>query len=141
MLTALLAETLERSPAVAVGSVADALSPVAGVAASIAASATSAEPPFTLIAGSLDLDFHIVRGDDAFAVEENLEPVPGGASAPDDWVLYVRPPNHLTDAVQDAIVGLDHLRVGEPQRSQPIEASAAAVTIDESALLRLSGAE
>lgn len=139
----LLADTLERSREVPDGSVATALGPLDGLASTIAASGATADAPFTMIAGDLHLEIYIVRGDDAFTIEENLAPVPGGASAPVTWVLYIQPPAHLVDAVATAVDDAEHLKVGKPsmteEKSQTAAGTAPALTINESALRRLGG--
>lgn len=136
----LLSDTLERSSEVPAGSVSTALTPLDGLAASIAAAGATADTPLTLIAGDLHLDLYIVRGDDAFTVEENLSPVPGGASSPRDWTLYVQPPPHLLDAVTAATDDTPHLTVGRPPTAEAKSLHAAvtrpAITIDEAALRR-----
>lgn len=140
VIKALLSDTLERSSEVPDGSVSTALTPLDGLATSIAAAGAAAGTPLTLIAGDLHLDLYIVRGDDAFTVEENLSPVPGGASSPRDWSLYVEPPPHLLDAVTAATGDSPHLTVGRPPTAETKSLNAAAnrppITIDEAALRR-----
>jgi hypothetical protein len=136
----LLADTLERSSEIPNGSVAAALIPLDGPASSLVASGAAAVAPFTLIAGDLYLDVYVVRGDAAFTVEENLAPVPGGASAPNTWALYIQPPTHLVGMVTAAVDGAEHLRVGKPTpdaASQAAVSTAPELTINESALRRL----
>jgi len=139
----LLSDTLERSSEVPDGSVATALAPLDGLASTIAASGAAADAPFTAIAGDLRLAIYIVRGDDAFTIEENLAPVPGGASAPGTWLLYIQPPAHLVDAVKAVVDSAEHLKVGKSPTTEPrlptVAGKAAVLTINESALRRLGG--
>jgi hypothetical protein len=140
---ALLSDTLERSSEIPDGSVTTALVPLDGLASAIAASGAAADAPFTVIAGDLHLDIYIVRGDDAFSVEENLVPVPGGSSAPSTWLLYIQPPAHLRDTLTAVVDGAQHLKVGKPltteAKSQIAAGTAPVLTINESALRRLGG--
>jgi hypothetical protein len=140
----LLTDTLERSSEIPDGSVACALAPLDGLASAIAASGAAAAAPFAVIAGDLHLDIYIVRGDDAFAIEEDLGPVPGGASAPSTWVLYIQPPTHLVDATTTVVDGTEHLEVGKPSTTEAKSRTAAGTatdsTINESALRRLGAA-
>jgi hypothetical protein len=140
----LLTDTLERSSEISDGSVATTLAALDGLAPAIAASGASADNPFTLIADDLHLDLYIVRGDDAFTIEENLAPVPDGASAPSTWTLYLRPPSHLVDAVTAVVDGSEHLKVNKPSAtkatSQTVARSTGIPTINESALRRLGAA-
>jgi hypothetical protein len=139
----LLSDTLERSSEIPDGSVATALVPLDGLASAIAASGAAADAPFTAIAGVLLLVIYIVRGDDAFTIEENLAPVPGGASAPSTWLLYIQPPAHLRDTAIAVVDDAEHLKVGKlsttDAKSETVAGTAAALRINESALRRLGG--
>lgn len=105
----LLAATLERSPQVSDGSVGPALSPLDGLAPALIASGYLATEPLVMVAGDLRLNLYAVRGDDAFDVDEDLDPVPGGASSPDNWRIYVPSSAHLRDSVAQACADHDHL--------------------------------
>lgn len=111
----LLAESLEKSAHVPDSSVAPALTPLDGIASALIASGHLMNEPLVLVAGDLRLNVFAVRGDDAFAVEENLSPVPGAASAPDTWRLYVPSPVHLRETVDAACSNGEHLSSGEPR--------------------------
>jgi hypothetical protein len=120
----LLAESLERSTAVPASTVAIALSPLDGLAPSLIASGYLATEPLVVVAGDLRLSLHAVRGDAAFDVDENLSPVPGAASSPANWRMYVPSPAHLRHTVAEACAGQDHLTSGKP----PAATEAAAAT-------------
>ncbi|MCV7051737.1 hypothetical protein H7H82_14230 [Mycobacterium heidelbergense] len=141
----LLVDTLERSSDVPAGSVATALLPLDGLAPTIAASGAAAETPFILVAGDLRLEIYIIGGDEAFTIEENLAPVPGGASAPNTWALYIQPPGHLLGVVTGAVKDADHLKVGPPTgpgaKQQAAATTGVPLRINESALRRLGGAQ
>jgi hypothetical protein len=111
---ALLADSLERSSKVPDNSVALALSPLDGLAPSLVASGYLATDPLVVIAGDLRLNLYTIRGDAAFDVEEDLSPVPGWASSPANWRMYVPSPVHLRDTAAGACAGQDHLTSGKP---------------------------
>lgn len=138
----LLADTLERSAEISEGSVGFALLPLDGLAPSLVASGALAETPIELIAGKLHIEIYVIRGDRAFEVDENLSPVPGGASAPNTWKLYVSPPAHLVDLITSATEDNEHLQVGSPpagQTSAQASSTSPKLRINESALRRLGG--
>lgn len=119
-----LTDSLERSTAVTNGSVAAALSPLDGLAPSLIASGYLATEPLVVIAGDLRLNLYAIRGDAAFEVDENLAPVPGGASCPATWKMYVPSPVHLRDTAADTCAGHDHLTSGKPPAVTESAASA-----------------
>jgi hypothetical protein len=136
----LLAESLERSSAVTDNSVAAALSPLDGLASSLIASGYLATEPLVVVAGDLRLNLYAVRGDAAFAVEEDLSPVPGAASSPADWRMYVPSPAHLRDNVAEACAGQYHLTSGKPPAATGTAAAASATrtyAIDPAALRQI----
>lgn len=110
----LLTASLEGSSEVPDQSVALALTPLDGLAPSLIASGYLTNEPLVVVAGDLRLKLYAVRGDAAFDVEENLNPVPGGASSPANWRMYVPSPVHLRQAATDACAGTDHLTSGRP---------------------------
>lgn len=110
----LLADSLEKSSHVADSSVASVLAPLDGVASALIASGYLANEPLVLVAGDLKLNIFAVRGDEAFAVEENLSPVPGAACAPETWRMYVPSPVHLRETVDAACSNNAHLISGKP---------------------------
>ena len=120
----LVAVTLEKSKDVPAGSVVGALTPLDGVASSLVASGYFAGEPLVVVAGDLRLAIHTVGGDGAFTVEENLDPVPGGGSAPATWKLFVPSPKHLRETVKAACDGHAHLVSGKAPAT--ISASAGA---------------
>jgi hypothetical protein len=124
----LLADSLEKSPHVADSSVKSSLAPMDGIASSLIASGYLANDPLVLVAGDLKLNMFAVRGDAAFAVEENLAPVPGAASAPETWRLHVPSPAHLRETVDAACSNDAHLVSGKP----PVAAESASATSSRS---------
>lgn len=124
----LLAESLEKSAQVPDSSVASALAPLDGIASALIASGYLANEPLVLVVGDLKLNVFAVRGDDAFAVEENLSPVPGAASAPGTWRLYVPSPVHLRETVDAPCSNDAHLISGKP----PVATGSASATASRS---------
>ena len=61
----------------------------------------------------------VVTADAALEVEENLNPVPGGASATDGWTLYIPLPGALDASVEAAVKRSSHLSVETPPKSAP----------------------
>lgn len=137
----LLADSLERSPHIPEASVATALAPLDGIASALIASGHLASAPVVLTAGDLRLNVYAVRGDDAFTIEENLSLVPGTASAPEAWRLYVHAPVHLRETVDTACTIDAHLISGKPPAvSESASAAGAAsrtYSIDPAALQRM----
>jgi hypothetical protein len=136
----LLTESLERSAAVPESTVATALSPLDGLVPSLIASGHLSTEPLVVVAGDLRLNLYAVRGDAAFDVEENLSPVPGAASSPANWRMYVPSPIHLRATVADACTGKDHLISGKAPAATEAAASASGgrtYAIDPAALRQI----
>lgn len=137
----LLTSTLERSSSVAPGSVAAELQRLKGLGPALIAGGHLEKAGLLLKDENLDVTIQVLTGDDAFDVEENLNPVPGGVSATDDWKIYVQEPDPLSTALSAAVKGSSHLSVGNPQASTKtvkIENSVNSL-IDMDALRRLGG--
>jgi hypothetical protein len=135
-----LAESLERSAAVPERTVARALSPLDGLAPSLIAGGYLATDPLVVVAGDLRLNMYAVRGDAAFGVEENLSPVPGAATSPANWQMYVPSPVQLRETVAEACAGQEHLTSGKPPAATQAAASASAgrsYAIDPAALQQI----
>lgn len=124
----LLAVSLEKSPNVPDSSVESALAPLNGIASALIACGHLANEPLVLVAGDLQLKVFAVRGDDAFGVEENLSPVPGAASAPETWRMYVPSPVHLRETIDAACSNNAHLVSGKP----PVATESASATASRS---------
>lgn len=94
--------------------------------------------PIVLLAGNLHLNITITSGAEAFALEENLDAVPGGASAT-DWTVHLPTPATLASAVIEATEGSGHLTTAPP----PAVAtkSAAIDLIDLDVLARMGNEE
>lgn len=119
----LISDTLERSPNVGEGTVQAELEPLSGLGAALIGGGHLEASPLVLSDASLDVEIRIVTSDAALAVEENLNPIPGGASATSDWSLYIPAPAHLTDAVRGAAANSKHITT-EPPTTNVAQASA-----------------
>ena len=67
-----------------------------------------------LEASDLELSLSTVSGGDAFDLDENLDRVPGAATA-DDWRLWLPAADPLEGWLKDATKGDPHLCVGAPE--------------------------
>ncbi|MFY0407931.1 hypothetical protein [Solicola sp. PLA-1-18] len=135
----LLADSLEKSSQVPDSSVRAALAPLDGVVPSLIASGYLATNALVLVAGDLNVNIFAVRGDDAFAIEEHLNPLPGAGSAPEAWRLYVPSPLHLREIVGAACSDDAHLISGKPPAATESASATASrsYTIDPAALRRM----
>lgn len=132
----LVASTLSKSPAITdteVKGVMDALAP-AGIA--LVASGYTESKPIHVVACPLYLTMTTVGGEDAFSAmdDENLNPVPGAATA-DEWTVYLPKPDGLSALVEEVVRGVDHASTDDPPTEPATkEASADTPTIDLSRL-------
>jgi len=130
----LLIDTLERSPHVERADVEAALSGAAGVGRQLIAGGHLENEPITLVAENLYLDVTTVSGDEALTIEENLNPVPGGASAR-EWTVHLPPCEPLAAQIEVAANTHECLSADPPSLSAS-EASAAEPTVNDDALRR-----
>lgn len=138
----LIADTLERSPSIAAASVTDALTPLNGLGPALIAGGHLEQKGLVLVDVGLHVTILALTADAALDVEENLSPVPGGASATDNWTLYIPPSGPLEASITAAIKGSPHLSADAPPASAPAqkkEAQSASTPIDLDALRRLGG--
>jgi hypothetical protein len=94
----------------------------------------------TLIAGPLRLEITVVSGTDATTLSENLNTVPGAASA-SDWTLYFPTPESVGEWVADAVAVSPRLKAeGPPALKESAQAAVSGSSdIDAAALARLLG--
>ena len=119
VVTALIANTLERSPEVAAGSVAGELAMLDGLGPALIAGGHLESKGLVLCDVGLHLTILVVTADAALAVDENLNPVPGGAGATDGWMLHIPLPGALDASVVAAAARSSHLTVEKPPESAP----------------------
>ncbi|UNN05017.1 hypothetical protein [Rhodococcus opacus] len=97
------------------------------------------ETPLVLVDDSMYVSIRIVRGDNAFTLDETLDPIPGGASATADWVLYIPAPDHLANHLSSAAAGSDHVSTVAAPAYQAKAQAALSASIDRDALRELGG--
>jgi len=117
VLCQLLTSTLERSSSVPPGSVATELQRLKGLGPALIAGGHFEKTGLLLTDENLDVSIQILTGDAALDIEENLNPIPGGASATSGWKIYLQEPGPLSTALSTAVKGSSHLSVGKPQAS------------------------
>ena len=67
------------------------------------------------------MTIRVLTADAALDVEENLNPVPGGAGATDGWIVYFPPAGPLDKALNSAVKSSSHLSTEEPPASAPAQ--------------------
>jgi hypothetical protein len=115
----LIADTLERSSAISDGTVAAELASLDGLGPALIAGGHLEERGLVLVDYGLHLTIAVVTGDRALSVDENLNPVPGGMGATNDWVLYLPSPDPLVAATSAAAKKSVHLSVESPPSAPP----------------------
>ena len=123
VLTSLLADTLERSSSVPSGSVAKTLAKLNGLGPALIAGGHLESKGVVLVDEGLHVTIRVLTADAALDVEENLNPIPGGASATDQWTLYFPPAGPLGDALNSVVKGCSHLSTAQPPTSAPTQKS------------------
>jgi hypothetical protein len=123
VVTKLLVDTLERSSSVPAGSVGKELALLKGLGPALIAAGHLESKGLVLVDTGLHLAIRVLTADAALEVEENLNPVPGGASATDAWTLYLPSASPLNGAVEAAIKNSKHLKTEAPPATAPAEKS------------------
>lgn len=133
----LVADTLDRSPNVTRAEVDETMSGAARIGRMLVAGGHLEGAPVVLVAGELWLEIETVSGDGALTLEENLNPVPGGASA-SSWMVHLPTPQPLAHLVAQVADDDPHLSADEPSASSAIaeEAALAGSVLDDDALRR-----
>jgi hypothetical protein len=137
----LIADTLERSSSVMAGSVDRELLCLKGIGPALIAGAHLEREGMVLVDKELYVTLQVLTADAALELDENLNPIPGGAPATNGWTLYLPSLGPLKGAVEAAIKNSTHLSTGKPQasdRTVKIENESDPV-IDLDALRRLGG--
>lgn len=115
----LLSRTLELSPDVPAGSVAQGLEPLKGLGPALIAGGHLESKGMVLVDVGMHLTIFVRTGDAALAVEENLNAVPGGADSTDGWVLHLPRAGALASSVEAAAGHSRHLSIDRPPKSAP----------------------
>lgn len=135
VLTELVADTLSLSRLVTAEDVRTGLAPLAGIGPALIAGGHLKTSPIVVVSGDLHLSITVATSDAAGNVEENLNPVPGGAGADESWMAYLPVPPTLAAVVTAASGKSSHLSVSPPPKAEA--ASTKEALIDLSALDRL----
>lgn len=112
-ITTIVVGTLERSPAIAAADVTAEMDVAAMAGRMLIAGGHLDRYPLVVAAAPVDLAITTVSGTEALTAEENLAPVPGGASAT-CWMVYLPAPDPLADVIRSIIAGSAHLSAGQP---------------------------
>jgi len=139
VVSTLLADTLECSSSVPIGSVEKELAPLKGLGPALIAGGHLESKGLVLVDEGLHLTIRVMTADAALDIEENLNPVPGGASATDGWTIYLPSAGPLDGALDTAVKNSAHLSTDTPPASAPAEKSdgASRSLIDVNALRSL----
>jgi hypothetical protein len=130
----LVTDTLTRSADVQCDDVEAALSAASGVGRQLIAGGHLENDSITLVAEKLYLKITTVSGDEALTIEENLAPVPGGASAC-DWMLHLPPCEPLAAQVRAAAEAHSRLSA-KPPAAPSGKATTTVVAVDDDTLRR-----
>jgi hypothetical protein len=114
VLTTLLSDTLERSSSIPTGSVTAVLANLNGLGPALIAGGHLESKGIVLVDEGLHLTIRVLTADAALDVEENLNPVPGGGSATDEWTIYFPPAGPLDKTLRSAVKSSPHLSTAEP---------------------------
>ena len=141
VVTALVADTLERSPAVPAGSVGIELAALDGLGPALIAGGHLESKGLVLCDAGLHVSIEVVTADAALGVKENLNPVPGGATATKGWRLHLPLPGALDASVKAAAKRSTHLSVEPPPKSAPAAKKFEAASAIDLDALREGGAK
>jgi hypothetical protein len=123
VLLTLLADTIERSSSVPTGSVIKELASLKGIGPALIAGGHLESKGLVVVDRGLHLTIRVLTADAALDVEENLNPVPGGTSATEGWIVYFPSAGPLDNAVNAAVKNSSHLSTDDPPASAPSQKS------------------
>jgi hypothetical protein len=112
-ISTVVADTLDRSPVIPRAEVEDLFRMCAGVGRHLVAGGHLERHDIVVVATPVHLSIGTVSGTDAFGLDENLNPVPGGASAI-DWTVYLPTPDPMEAAVRELASKLARLSADPP---------------------------
>ncbi len=127
----LVAVTLDPSTTMDVEDVRRTFDAVAPAGLALVAAGHLDRMPLTVIAPPLHLTIGTVTGEAAFRAleDENLNPVPGAATA-DSWMLYLPRPAGLAGLVDEVAKGVSGVSTAEPPAASAIGAPRSATTVE-----------
>ena len=99
------------------------LAPLKGLGPALIAGGHLESKGLVVVDNGLHLTIRVFTADAALDVEENLNPVPGGATATDRWILYLPSAGPLDNAIRAAANNSLHLSTDDPPASAPVETS------------------
>ncbi|WP_430789186.1 hypothetical protein [Actinoplanes sp. G11-F43] len=135
---ALICDTLAVSGLVTADTVSAALAPLRGLGPALIAAGHLETGAAVLVSGPLHVSITVATGGAVTEVQENLNPVPGGANATSDWVLYLPNPANFAVPLAAAVQQSAHLSVAAPpEEATAVAASSKAGLVDLAALGRL----
>lgn len=108
---ALISDTLTVSGRITAGTVTAALAPLRGIGPALIAAGHLESSSAVLVAGPVHVSIAVVTGAAVTGVEENLNPVPGGANATTEWTLYLPNPASFSTALAAAVKQSSNLSV------------------------------
>lgn len=111
VLTTLIKDTLVASKNIDAVAVTVALAPLRGLGPALIAAGHLETTPITLISNILHVNITVATGAGVVGVEENLNPVPGGATATQDWTVYLPSPAPLAAVIAEVASQSEHLSV------------------------------
>ena len=104
----LVTNTLDRSPHITSDDVASAMEHASTVGRALVAAGHLDKHAIVVVADPVYLNITTVSGSAATNLDEDLGPVPGGATA-SEWMIYLPTPDPVGDVVRSAVVGSSHL--------------------------------
>lgn len=133
----LISDTLTVSGRITADTVTSALAPMRGLGPALIAAGHLETGAAVLVCGPLHVSITVVTGGAVTEVQENLNPVPGGANATADWVLYLPNPANFAVPLAAAVKQSAHLSVAAPPEDDAVAASSTTGLVDLAALDRL----
>jgi len=131
----LVRDTLTRSASLEAATIDEALATAKPALLALVAGGHVDRDPLVVVAAQMHLSITTVSGDDALSLEENLEAVPGPASAT-EWTLYLPTPAPLTEMVTGIARRHANLSAEEPPDDADAPADRTAAAVDLAALAR-----
>lgn len=131
IISELITVTLDRSSAIDGNDVRRALDSAGPAGTALVAAGYTNSDDVTVVADPLRLTIRTVSGAEAFKaeIEENLNPVPGAATAV-DWMVYLPKTDGLAPLIEDVVTASDHLSAGAPPAESKKATDVATSTID-----------
>ncbi len=121
----LVVATLDRSPHIAASDVSAAMEAVGSVGRVLVAGGHLDKYALVVVADPVYLNITTTSGVAATNLNEDLGPVPGGATST-EWTIHLPTPDPLGDAVRSAVSGVSHVSADDPpgesmSKSSPAE--------------------